>query len=121
MQQGEGISIDTAWNFVPLKLNFSWAMNFSPKDADDGVDSTVDSSGYPLASNHHIHLDDQDEDMEEDLEHERAQPNEVKIFPSYFVILWVLQCPSTSNSLSKQMYSTDLTNLSCVNILILKL
>lgn len=35
------------------------------KDADDGVDSTVDSSGYPLAENRHHHQEEEEEEMGE--------------------------------------------------------
>lgn len=48
------------------------------QDADDGVDSTVDSSGYPLAANQCLHdNDDYEVEAGEDPQVHREQASEV--------------------------------------------
>jgi hypothetical protein len=61
------------------------------KDADDGVDSTVDSSGYPLAENRHHNQEEEEEEMgevEEEIEmipQNREHANDVIL--TFFLVL----------------------------------
>ena len=61
------------------------------KDADDGVDSTVDSSGYPLAENRHHHQEEEEEmgEVEEEIEmipQNREHANDVILIIYWYCI-----------------------------------
>ena len=98
------------WNFscylISEKISIFWSQSVLisynnietfGQDADDGVDSTVDSSGYPLAANQCLHdNDDYEVAAGEDPQVHREQASEVSfstiIYHKTSRCIWIAEC-----------------------------